>query len=184
MDTASDGGGLVWPEIAVTADVIALRRRKDALPGHLDEGGTAGGLTGGERGSRAALSAFFEVLLVKRKYPPYEGSWALPGGGVEISEDLEDAARRELMEETGINPAIIRQFRTYGMPGRDPRCRVVSVVYWTILDEAESESGAAGSDAAETAWMALSELPALAFDHAEILKDAVASLFGDEPHKV
>lgn len=167
VETNSGGKILVWPEIAVTADIIALRKRQDFEL-------QSGGIDTNPRNSPASLSAlsgFFEVLLIKRRYPPYENSWALPGGGVEFSEDLVDAARRELMEETSLVAEDLCQFKTYGTPGRDPRCRVVSVVFWTILGAPDAHYTAAGSDAKETGWFPLSGLPPLAFDHAKILED-------------
>ncbi|MCK5701110.1 MAG: NUDIX hydrolase, partial [Cyclobacteriaceae bacterium] len=71
-----------------------------------------------------------EILLIKRKYDPFLGKWALPGGFVEIDEDLEAGANRELEEETGLKNIALTQFKTYGTPGRDPRGRTISVVYY------------------------------------------------------
>lgn len=164
---------LVWPEIAVTADVIAFRKR----PGCESQIPSEGTSSGESPESASGLLDYFEVLLVKRRYPPFEGSWALPGGGVELDEDLEDAARRELLEETGIIAKDLRQFKTYGAPGRDPRCRVVSVVFWTILGDTEADSTTAGSDAMETGWFPITGLPPLAFDHAKILADLKSTAF-------
>ncbi len=176
VETNSGGKILVWPEIAVTADIIALRKRQDfeLQPGGIDS------KPGDSPVSLSGLSGYFEVLLIKRRYPPFENSWALPGGGVESSEDLVDAARRELMEETGLVAEDLRQFKTYGTPGRDPRCRVVSVIFWTILGLAGSQHAAAGSDAKETGWFPLSSLPPLAFDHAKILEDLSNAVFGQQ----
>ena len=111
-----------------------------------------------------------EVLLIRRKNEPFQGKWALPGGFVEMDETIEAGAERELWEETGIRGVSLEQFGTYGDPGRDPRGRVVGVVYWALLTEKPKET--AGDDAAEAAWFPLDALPEMAFDHDKILKDA------------
>ena len=111
-----------------------------------------------------------EILLIKRKYDPFLGKWALPGGFVEIDEDLEAGANRELEEETGLKNIALTQFKTYGTPGRDPRGRTISVVYYGFLSNA-SPIVEAGDDAAEACWFALDELPELAFDHESIMRD-------------
>ena len=118
------------------------------------------------------------VLLVRRKWPPFEGTWAIPGGFVEPQESLEEAARRELWEETGAEPASLRQLHTFGDPGRDPRGWVISVAYLAVLAGAEEQDWdlAAGSDASAVAWFDLEGLPPLAFDHAEILDCARKAL--------
>lgn len=127
----------------------------------------------------AGRGAARRLLLIRRAQPPFAGSWALPGGFVEIDEDLPDAARRELAEETGLTAPALRQLGAYGTPGRDPRERVISVVYLAELPA--TAPPAAGSDAAEAAWFELSALPALAFDHARIIDDAVAALARPAP---
>ncbi len=111
------------------------------------------------------------VLLVKRKKPPFERCWAIPGGFVEPNEPLEAAARRELWEETGATPARMKQLHTFGDPGRDPRGWTISVAYLAVLSEDEvlAWRPQAGSDADEVGWFDLDGLPALAFDHGEIL---------------
>ena len=108
------------------------------------------------------------VLLIRRKHEPFAGMWALPGGFVEMEEALEDAARRELFEETGIRAPRLEQLQTFGNPGRDPRGRVISVVYVARVDGARV-TPRADDDAAEVGWHRLRQLPPLAFDHAEIL---------------
>lgn len=110
-----------------------------------------------------------EVLLIQRGHPPFEGCWALPGGFVEEGETLEQAARRELEEETGLTGLTLAQLATFGDPGRDPRGWTVSVAFWSWLGPEMGEGIAAGDDAAAARWWALDGLPPLAFDHAEIL---------------
>lgn len=114
------------------------------------------------------------VLVIRRGNPPFEGCWALPGGFVDIDEDLRHAAVRELGEETGLRVTQLRQLGAYGAPDRDPRHRTVSVAYLAVLDEALDPT--AGDDAAHAEWKAvdwLLEEDRLAFDHAQILRDAV-----------
>jgi len=122
------------------------------------------------------------VLLIRRKNPPFEGRWALPGGFVDPHEPLEDAARRELWEETGTRPAHLEQLHTFGTPGRGPRGWTVSVVYLAFLGE--GEAGAiqpqAGDDAVEVGWFDLLAPPPLAFDHADILAYARKALAVEE----
>jgi 8-oxo-dGTP diphosphatase len=108
------------------------------------------------------------VLLISRKHPPFEGSWALPGGFVEMEESLETAARRELFEETGIKAARMEQLHTFGDPGRDPRGRTISVVFLARVRFAKVKPRA-GDDAADAVWHFLDRHPSLAFDHREIL---------------
>jgi len=112
-----------------------------------------------------------KVLLIRRKNPPFAGRWALPGGFVDPHEPLEDAARRELWEETRVRPARLEQLHTFGTPGRDPRGWTVSVAYLALLDEqaARTLDPQAGDDAADVKWFDLLALPLLAFDHEEIL---------------
>lgn len=113
----------------------------------------------------------WQALLIRRKHPPFEGHWALPGGFVEPHEPLEVAARRELQEEAGVVPRRLEQMRTFGDPGRDPRGWTISVAYLAVLDAEERLAlrPQAGDDAADVGWFDLVALPPLAFDHADIL---------------
>ncbi len=107
-------------------------------------------------------------LLIRRGARPYKGRWALPGGFVRIDESLDAAAARELQEETGASDVYLEQLYTFGAPRRDPRERVITVAYFALVP-AEQLSLQAASDADAVGWFALDSLPALAFDHADIL---------------
>lgn len=109
-----------------------------------------------------------KLLLIKRGQDPYKGSWAIPGGFLEIDEDLEACARRELQEETGLDDVHLEQLHTFGKPGRDPRERVVSVAFYAIASTPDKEPMAA-SDAIDAAWFSIDQLPQLAFDHSDII---------------
>lgn len=119
-----------------------------------------------------------QVLLIQRKGEPFAGAWAIPGGFIRMDEDLVDGALRELQEEAGVTDVPLVQFRTYGRPGRDPRDRVVTVVFMALIPSGHIVARAA-SDAADARWFPLTDLPALAFDHAEILADARRRLAED-----
>ncbi len=108
------------------------------------------------------------VLLIRRKKDPFAGSWAMPGGFVDANERLADAARRELVEETGVTVSDLEQLYTAGDPGRDPRGWTVSVAYLAQVDPGALKPVAA-DDADEVGWFALDALPSLAFDHAMLL---------------
>ncbi len=136
-----------YPRIDVTVDVVAL----------------------------ASVDDVPQVLVVRRGNPPFEGAWALPGGYLEVDEDLATSAARELAEETGLQvaPAALRQLGAYGAPDRDPRGRTISVAHVIRLHRAQEVAGA--DDAADAAWLPVQEALAsdLAFDHAVIVRDAI-----------
>jgi 8-oxo-dGTP diphosphatase len=115
-----------------------------------------------------------QVLLVRRKNPPFEGRWAIPGGFVEEDESLEAAARRELNEETGVRDLYLEQLYTFGDPKRDPRGRVITIAYFALAPA--SLTVQAGDDASDARWWSVYELPKLAFDHNLILKYALQRL--------
>lgn len=131
------------PHPAVTVDVAAFSVRGDELA----------------------------LLLIRRSGPPFRDCWALPGGFVEIDEDLDASAARELREETGISGVYLEQLHTFGRPDRDPRERVISVAYYALVPSNQPPPRA-GSDAREVCWMPRHALPPLAFDHTEIIRMA------------
>ena len=137
-----------WPRPMVTADALVFTR--------------SGGKT--------------KVLLIKRGNEPFKGKWAVPGGFVNMDEELEDAVVRELAEETGVTGVSLEQMRTYGTLGRDPRGRMITIVFMGIAKE-DQTTIKAGDDAAEAKWFDIEELPEdLAFDHNEILRFAIGKL--------
>ena len=109
-----------------------------------------------------------QVLVIERDLPPFEGRWALPGGFVRLDETLEDAALRELREETGLKKVYLEQLYTIGAIDRDPRERVVTVAYYALVKLSDHRVQAA-TDARQAAWFAIDDLPSLAFDHDKIL---------------
>jgi len=111
-----------------------------------------------------------QVLLIERKYDPFQGHWAFPGGFIESDETIRDAARRELAEETGLRPDRLRQFRSYGGPDRDPRGPIVTVCYRALFSP-DQGGGNAASDARRMAWHPALNPPDLAFDHDQILTE-------------
>lgn len=112
------------------------------------------------------------ILLIRRKNPPFQHQWALPGGFVENDEDLQTAAKRELKEETGINLSSCEQLYTFGKPGRDPRGRTISIAYVGFAKP--SDQPKAADDAKEAKWFAIDRLPKLAFDHQDIISLAIS----------
>jgi 8-oxo-dGTP diphosphatase len=113
------------------------------------------------------------VLLIKRKYEPFKNCWAIPGGFVLENESLEDAVKRELQEETGVEVNYLEQLYSFGEPDRDPRQRVISVAYFALVKSALFQELKATTDAEEAQWYPISKLPALAFDHKQILRIAI-----------
>ena len=112
-----------------------------------------------------------KMLLIERGGEPFKGSWALPGGFVDLDEDLETAALRELEEETGVKDLFVEQLYTYGTVDRDPRGRVISVAYFSLVN-LQDHPAVASSDATKAEWFVLDELPDLAFDHSDIIRKA------------
>lgn len=119
-----------------------------------------------------------KTLLIQRKNEPFQGRWALPGGFVEMDEDLHEAALRELAEETNVTDVYLEQLYTFGQPDRDPRTRVVTVSYFTLLsaDEVANKQVRGGDDAGDARWWNIYHLPELAFDHQRILDYAITRL--------
>jgi len=120
--------------------------------------------------------SIYHILLIQRANPPFQNLWAFPGGFVDIDEDIDDAAYRELKEETGFEGLLLHQFQAYGKPGRDPRGRTVSVVHYAVLDKAVLPMVEGADDALKAKWIPLNQLPVLAFDHQQILDDLLNNL--------
>jgi 8-oxo-dGTP diphosphatase len=120
-----------------------------------------------------------KVLLIQRRNEPFKGRWALPGGFAESGECLEDTARRELQEETGLKGIPLKQFHTFSDPNRDPREHVITVAYYAVISLEKHHVVRASDDASEAAWFYLDALPGLAFDHDKILS-AAHNLIGNE----
>ena len=104
------------------------------------------------------------VLLVRRGVPPFQGEFAIPGGFLRRDESLDEAAKRELHEETSVRDVYLEQLYSFGDPARDPRGRVVTVAYYALVSSDHMELSA-GADAAEAEWVTVKKLPRLAFDH-------------------
>jgi 8-oxo-dGTP diphosphatase len=137
-----------WPRPMATVDAVVFRR-------------AAGGT---------------EVLLINRKHEPYKGKWAVPGGFIEIDEELEDAVARELQEETGLRGVRLEQMRTFGRCGRDPRGRQISIAFTGIAAEGHDKIRAS-DDAAKAQWFDIGKLPEdMAFDHDEMIACGIERL--------
>jgi len=117
------------------------------------------------------------VLLIKRKFEPFQKSWALPGGLVKEEESLEEAVRRELREESGVDVTYLEQLYSFGKPDRDPRNRVVSITYYGLVRPKDYQLSAQ-TDAEDVAWFNINKLPKLAFDHKQIVDAAIKRLRG------
>ena len=116
-----------------------------------------------------------KVLLVKRGVEPFLGKWAIPGGFIKMNESLEDAAKRELLEETGVKDVYLEQLYTFGDVNRDPRGRVLTVSYMALINS-DNVKLSASTDVVDAKWFSVKSLPQLAFDHKEILDYAIKRL--------
>lgn len=112
-----------------------------------------------------------EILLIERKYPPYQGCWAIPGGFLEDDEEIEDGARRELEEETCVIVTDIHLIGNYGKVGRDSRFRTITAAYYSYFEN--KPDAKAADDAKNVNWFSINKLPEIAFDHDEIIQDAI-----------
>ena len=120
---------------------------------------------------------YLKVLLIQRAYEPFAGKWAFPGGFAIVGESLEDTARRELVEETGLKNLFLEQLFTFSAPDRDPREHVVTVAYYALVNLHE-HSVHASTDAKNAGWFDINNVPDLAFDHDQILQVAYERLQG------
>ncbi len=121
-------------------------------------------------------SGKISLLLIKRKNDPFKGQWAIPGGFVDLDEELEDAVVRELTEETGLTGVPLEQMHTFGTIGRDPRGRQITIVYMGIANEQQTDVKA-GDDAAQARWFDIENLPDnMAFDHDCVAEFAIQKL--------
>ena len=118
------------------------------------------------------LNDYWQVLLIERGNEPFIGKWAFPGGFVDIDEEIETAASRELEEETGLANVNLQQYKAIGTLGRDPRHRTVSVIFWAEINS-ENSIVKAGDDAKNADWFPIDNLPDLAFDHNEIIQELI-----------
>jgi 8-oxo-dGTP diphosphatase len=117
----------------------------------------------------AKMDNQYFILLIERIFDPFVGYWALPGGFINMDEEVVTACSRELFEETGISGLSLKQFQPVGTIDRDPRGRTISVVFWAMLNEIVEP--VAGDDAAKAKWFSLNNLPPLAFDHQQIIRE-------------
>lgn len=116
-----------------------------------------------------------KVLLINRGEEPFKGKWAFPGGFLEMNEEIIDAAKRELKEETGLEIETLEQLHTFGTIGRDPRGRTVSIIHYGFTDGANLDVKG-GDDASKAQWFSIDDIPDLAFDHNEIIKIALRKI--------
>ena len=116
-----------------------------------------------------------EILLIERAKDPFKGHWAIPGGFVDMDEDLQPAAKRELKEETGLDITKLFEVGSFAKPDRDPRGRVITIAFWGIADKKEQILKAA-DDASDYAWIPLKQLQKLAFDHSQIIEASIEKL--------
>lgn len=117
-----------------------------------------------------------KVLLVKRAIEPFRNAWAIPGGFIKENESLDQAALRELKEETGVSTGYLEQLYTFGEPKRDPRGRVISTAYFALAPASKTGTVIEHIDVSEARWFSISNLPRLAFDHKKILNYALKRL--------
>lgn len=118
-----------------------------------------------------------KILLIQRGSEPFRGAWAIPGGFVNVDESLEEAALRELREETGVRDVFLEQLYTFGDVHRDPRRRIVTVAYYALVNLRDHTIRAA-TDASSAAWFSVDDIPTLAFDHGRIVETALRRLRG------
>ncbi|MBN2802167.1 MAG: NUDIX hydrolase [Deltaproteobacteria bacterium] len=123
---------------------------------------------------KAEPDNIFKLLLIKRKNDPFADCWALPGGFVDMDEDLDAAAKRELLEETGIAVDSVKEIGAFGTPGRDPRGRNICVAFGAVVHDELFPKG--GDDAKEAELFDMNHLPELAFDHEKIIMKAIKVL--------
>jgi 8-oxo-dGTP diphosphatase len=135
-----------YPRPSVTVDIVLFYQAKEGL----------------------------EILLIQRAKEPFKEYWALPGGFVDENESLEDAAARELLEETTLRRARFKQIGAFGTPGRDPRGHTISIVFAAILKSKPKVEGS--DDAKDAAWHPVKRLPKLAFDHKKIIHMALRQM--------
>ena len=117
------------------------------------------------------INKSLHLLLIQRKNEPFQHQWALPGGFLDMHETLEEAAARELKEETGLEAVSLEQLGAYSTVDRDPRTRVISVAF--KIHVAAGDKPAAADDALDAQWFPVDQLPPLAFDHQQIVSDAL-----------